>query len=63
MFAVDKSYPKKVFSQVLVEPYPALLTLIGSPSYQKDDEEVFMVLFDAKQIKDAKLIHEHFNRK
>jgi hypothetical protein len=47
MFAVDKSYPKKVFSQVLVEPYPALLTLIGSPSYQKDDEEVCMVLFDA----------------
>jgi len=47
MFAVDKSYPKQVFSQVLVAPYPALLTLIGSPSYQKNDEEVCMVLFKA----------------
>jgi len=41
MIAIDKSFPKRVFSQVLVEPYPALLTLIGSPGFQKDDEEVY----------------------
>jgi len=60
VFAIDKSQSKQVYTQILIEPYPVILELLGA-TFSKDDE-VATVIFSCRQSEDASQLHFHFQQ-